>query len=193
MFNELNIYKTFQNIFDKSKVIDGRFSIAIGYGSDLNDEKVGEFIVDKLKPKKYPLVALFPPIELPKEKGSEFKLKLIFALQQGEGSFGIKDILSNNTSGHPVIFDWKDMSECARNFLDILKKVSKITPRNFDVKANMIERFSYTGIHQLSGVALTLDLNVLEIVCNNTEYNVSGLEALKTLISNENLHTQHKH
>ena len=85
------------------------------------------------------------------------------------------------------------MSECARNFLDILKKVSKITPRNFDVKANMIERFSYTGIHQLSGVALTLDLNVLEIVCNNTEYNVSGLEALKTLISNENLHIQHKH
>ena len=193
MFNELNIYKTFQNIFDKSKVIDGRFSIATGYGSDLNDEKVGEFIVEKLKPKQYPLVALFPPIEFPKDKGSEFKLKLIFALQQGEGSFGIKDVLSNNTTGHPIIFDWKDMSECARNFIDVLKKVSKVTPRKFDVKANMIERFSYSGIHQLSGVALTLDMNVLEMICNNTEYEVAGLEALTSLMSNEDLHIQHQH
>lgn len=191
--NELQIYKTFQNIFDLSKVIDGRFSIATGYGSDLNDEKVGEFIVEKLKPKKYPLVALFPPIEFPKDKGSEFKLKLIFALQQGEGSIGIKDVLSNNTTGHPIIFDWKDMSECARNFIDVLKKVSKVTPRKFDVKANMIERFSYSGIHQLSGVALTLDMNVLEMICNNTEYDVEGSEALSSLISNEYLHTQHQH
>lgn len=193
MFNELNIYKTFQNIFDKSKVIDGRFSIATGYGSDLNDEKVGEFIVDKLKPKAYPLVALFPPIEFPKDKGSEFKLKLIFALQQGEGSSGIKDVLSNNTTGHPIIFDWKDMSECARNFIDVLKKVSKVPPRKFDIKPNMIERFSYSGIQQLSGATLTLDMNVLEIICNNTEYEVAGLEALTSLMSNEDLHTQHQH
>lgn len=188
--DELNIYKTFQNIFDNSKVIDGRFSIAIGYGSDLNNEKVGEFIVEKLQPKKYPLVALFPPIEFPKDKGSEFKFKLIFALQQGEGSFGIKDVLSNNTSGHPIIFDWKDMSECAKNFLDILKKVSRVTPRKFEVKAGMIERFSYSGIHQLSGIALTLDMNILDMICENSEYEVGDLNAL---ISKENIHPQHKH
>lgn len=189
--NELQIYQTFQNIFDYSKVIDGRFSIATGYGSDLNDEKVGEFIVEKLKPKRYPLVALFPPIEFPKDKGSEFKLKLIFALQQGEGSFGIKDVLSNNTTGHPIIFDWKDMSECARNFIDVLKKVSKVTPRKFDVKANIIERFSYSGIQQLSGVTLTLDMNVIEMICNNIEYEIIG--DITSLISNEDLHTQHQH
>lgn len=186
--NEINIYQTFQNIFDKSKIINGRFSIATGYGSDLNNERVGEFIVDKLQSKEYPLVALFPPIELPNDKGSEFKFKFIFALQQGEGSFGIKDVLSNNTTGHPIIYDWKDMSECAKNFIHILKEVSKVTPRFFKVNPGMIERFSYQGTQNLSGVALTLDMDLLEIICENTEYEVTDIPKL---LCKENIHEQH--
>lgn len=190
--NELNIYKTFQNIFDKSKVIQGRFSIAINYGSDLNNEKVGDYIVETLKPKSYPLVTLFPPVDFPEEKFSDYKLKLVFVLQQGEGSLGIKDSLSNNTTGHPVILDWKDMRECARNFIDILKKVGKIPPVPFSIKPGMIERFSYTGTQKLSGVTLSLDMKVKEAVCDNTEYDVERAD-LSKLLSTENIHPQHTH
>ena len=82
--NELNIYTLFQNIFSQSAVIGGRFSIATGYGSSLDDEKVGDYIINTLKPKKYPLVALFPPIDFPKDRITEYKLKMVFVLQQGE-------------------------------------------------------------------------------------------------------------
>lgn len=192
--NELNIYKLFQNIFEQSGVIEGRFSIATGYGSSLDDEKVGDYITNTLKPKKYPLVALFPPIDFPKTKLTDYKMKMVFVLQQGEGSTGIKDAMANNTSGHPLIFDWKDMRECALNFMGILGEVSKLPPRLFSAKSDMIERFSYLGTSQLSGIALSFDMQVFEnLSCQNKEYQHLDRDQLLNLLSTEDIHPQHQH
>lgn len=191
--NELNIYTLFQNIFDKSSVIQGRFSIATGYGSSLDDEKVGDYIVNTLKPKKYPLVALFPPIDFPKAKLTDYKMKMVFVLQQGEGSTGIKDVLANNTTGHPLIYDWKDMRECALNFMTVLDEVSKVPPRMFSASIDMIERFSYLGTSKLSGVAISFEMKVFENnQCQNSEYTIASTE-LKNLLNLDIIHPQHQH
>ena len=191
MKNELNIYRTFQNIFDNSKVIKGNFSIATAYGNSLDDEKVGEYITNELKPKAYPLVALFPPIDLPGDKFTTQKFKLIFVVKQKEGSIGIKDSLENNTSGHPIIFDWKDMSECAYNFMAIMTKLSKsVLPKPFNFKTEMLERFSSQGIHQLSGVALSFSMEIPNGICENSEYEIEDLGAL---LSTNDIHPQHQH
>lgn len=192
--NELNIYTLFQNIFQESAVIGGRFSIATGYGSSLDDEKVGDYIINTLKPKKYPLVALFPPIDFPKKKVTDYKMKMVFVVQQGNGSFGIKDSLANNTTGHPIIYDWKDMRECALNFTSILDEVSKLTPRLFSISTDMIERFSYLGTSKLSGVALSFDMQVIEnLSCQNNEYQHLDKNSLSRLLSTNNIHPQHQH
>ena len=191
--NELNIYKLFQNIFDKSSVIDGRFSVATGYGSSLDDEKVGDYITQTLKPKKYPLVALFPPIDFPKQKITDYKMKMLFILQHGEGSTGIKDALANNTTGHPLIYDWKDMRECALNFMTVLDNASKLTPRKFSAGVDMIERFSSMGTSNLSGIALSFEMKVFEDnQCRNSEYTLERDE-LQNLLSNDDIHPQHQH
>lgn len=191
--NELNIYQLFQNIFNKSSVIGGQFSIATSYGSSLDDEKVGDYIINTLKPKRYPLVALFPPIDFPTKKKTTYKMKMVFVLQQGNGSTGIKDVLANNTTGHPIIYDWKDMRECALNFTHILDEVSKVTPRNFTLSTDMIERFSYLGTSKLSGVTLSFDMEVLEdIKCKNGEYNLNQI-SLNDLLSSNDIHPQHQH
>lgn len=194
--NELNIYKLFQNIFDKSSILEGRFSIATGYGSSLDDEKVGDYITSRLQPKRYPLVALFPPVDFPRVKKTDYKMKMVFVVQQGEGTTGIKDSLGNNTSGHPIIYDWKDMRECALNFISVLLKSSKIPPRFFDVKVDMIERFSYVGTQNLSGVTISFDMTVLDDwvcdVLSGTEYSISDNE-LRCLFDKSDIHPQHKH
>lgn len=191
--NELNIYQLFQNIFDKSSVIKGAFSIATGYGSSLDDEKVGDYITNTLKPKRYPLVALFPPIDFPKQKVTDYKMKMVFVVQQGEGSTGIKDVLANNTTGHPLIYDWKDMRECALNFMDMLDKLSKLTPRMFSASIDMIERFSYMGNSKLSGIALSFEMKVLEnSQCRNSEYDLDLINP-HNLLSTDNIHPQHQH
>lgn len=185
---------TCQNILSQSSIIDGNFSIVPGYGADLNLEVAGETIVNEIKPKRYPLVALFPPMEMPKSKTALFKLKFVFCVQQGNGSLGIKDIRSNNTTGHPIIFDWKDMRECAMNFYNILNELSKITPRQFDLSkdTNYIERFSDMGTAKLSGVLLSFDFTILnDSRCDNAEY--SNILDLKPLLSTDNIHPQHKH
>lgn len=188
--NELNFYQTFQNIFDHSDIIGGRFSIATGYGSSLDDEKVGDYIVNTLKPKTYPLVALFPPVDVPGDKKTAMKMKMLFVLQEGNGSTGIKDMLANNTSGHSLIYDWKDMSECAYNFIDVLKDVSKVTPRLFEVKTDILERFSFASTAKLSGVALSFSVEKLNAICINAEYQNIDFGAL---LSKDDIHPQHKH
>ena len=188
--NELNFYQTFQNIFDQSDIIAGRFSIATGYGSSLDDEKVGDYITKTLKPKKYPLVALFPPVDVPGDKKTSIKMKMLFVLQEGNGSTGIKDMLANNTSGHSLIYDWKDMSECAYNFIDVLKKVSRTTPREFEIKTEMLERFSFATTAKLSGVTLSFSVEKLNAICCNNEYQDLNFGAL---LSKDDIHPQHRH
>lgn len=191
--NELNLYMTFQNILSKSSVIDGNFTIVPGYGADLNFEQAGETIINVVKPKRYPLVALFPPVEVIRDNVIQYKLKFIFCVQTGNGSLGIKDIKSNNTSGHPIIYDWKDMRECAVNFFQVISDLGKITPKPFNVTkdSNYIERFSEMGTAKLSGVVLSFDFTILNNTkCENSEYSISNL---KDLLSLDNIHPQHKH
>lgn len=194
--NELNIYKLFHDIFEYSKIIEGRFSVAVNYGHDLSQERVGEYIVEKLQPKKYPLVALFPPVDFPRGKFTEYKMKMVFALQQGEGTTGIKDALQNNTTGHPIIFDWKDMRECALNFFDALGKVSSKPPRKFFAELDMVERFSYSGTSNLSGVMVNFSLKVMENPFDdcfrNEEYSQVDEDVLRSVLT-EKIHPQHLH
>ncbi len=192
--NELQIYQLFQNILDKSAIIEGRFSIATGYGSSLNEEKVGEYITETLKPKRYPLVTLFPPIDFPGPKSSEYKMKMLFVLQQGNGTTGIKEALANNTSGHLLIFDWKDMRECALNFFSILQQGAAIPPRRFSVELGMCERFSSLGTAQLSGVAISFSMKVLDVQCagDGSEYDID-FTTMGNILSIPEIHPQHKH
>lgn len=188
--NELDIYQIFQNIFDQSKVINGQFSIATRYGGSLDDEKVGEYITNTLKPKRYPLAALFPPVDVPGDKINSMKFKLLFLVQEGNDTKGIKKPLSNNTSGHLIIYDWKDMVDCAYNFIKVIKELSKITPRQFSIKTEMIERFSQSSTARLSGAALSFSMEILNTNCENNEYEINDF---RDLLQTKDIHPQHTH
>jgi hypothetical protein len=170
--NELDIYELFKKILSRSKTIEGRFSVAVGYGNDLNTNNLGEIVKDALggiiTNKKYPLALMMPPYEIVPDatKGwSRFKVRLFFLTPQHSNN-GIKNLNQfNNTSDYPVIQDWQDMRQCAGDFRSYLDhylienhKLNQI--RIPDNTAETYERFSNVGNDKLVAVMIAFDIEI---------------------------------
>jgi len=201
--NELNLYAIIQAIFDKSKVIEGRFHIAPGEGSELNTNQLDQIVVDMLgaitESKKFPLVMGLPPVEIinPSNPGwSRFKMKLLF-LTPFESNQGLIKMhnRNNNTSGHPIHYDWKDMRECAQDFISAFEYVvrkagamDKIRP--VDSESLFIDRHTKLGNDKCNGVSITISVDIY-LPCEMADYRTNELDAIQVNLGN--IHPIHKH
>jgi hypothetical protein len=170
--NELDIYELFKKILSRSKTIEGRFSVAVGYGNDLNTNNLGEIVKDALggivTNKKYPLALMMPPYEIVPDstKGwSRFKVRLFFLTLQYSNN-GIKSPNQfSNTSEYTILQDWKDMRQCAGDFRRYIDEylicehlLNKI--RIPDNSTESYERFSNVGNDKLVAVMIAFDIEI---------------------------------
>lgn len=170
--NELDIYQIFKTVLSRSKTIEGRFTVATGYGNDLNTNNLGEIVKDALggivTAKKYPLSIMMPPYEIVPDttKGwSRFKIRLFFMVPQYSNN-GIKNPNAfNNTSEYTIQQDWRDMRQCAGDFRRYLDEYL-ITERMLneiripDNSIDAYERFSNVGNDKLSSVMIAFDIEI---------------------------------
>ena len=202
MANELNLYSAFKAILDKSRVIEGRFHVASGYGADLNTNGLAavftEAISEVKSPKKYPLAVMMPPVEVVGgwDKGwSRFKIKMFFVTPPYSNAGQILSRNDNtNTSGHPVSYTWKDMRECAGDFRVAIEEALRAKGclnliRPVD-GPEIIERFSKVGNDMVSGVSISFDMEVF-MPCNLKDY--QGVEFGSINLDLSDIHPLHKH
>lgn len=201
--NELTLYEIIRAILTNSSVMEGRFIVAPGYGTDLNTNNLGDVVKDALeayKPidVKYPVCVLLPPIEVidSVQKGwSRFRMEQFFLCRKnytGDGQF--KQLNPpTNTDEHTIEQDWKDMREAA---LDFRKKMNdSIRENNYqrfihtasDLK-EIIRRVSNMGNDRLNGVQLSYELRVA-FPCEVADYTESPI----TLPTITNTHPIHQH
>lgn len=195
--SELNLYDAFKVILKKSKVIEGRFHVLTGEGSELNTNAFDQIILDFLgqltETKKYPCALLMPPVEVldnSRPGWSRFKLKLFFISKKDTGTDG-----PNNTSGHPTIYDWKDMRQCAQDFITAFEYVLRQNKaldqiRPVDSESIFIERYTKLGNDKLNGVSMSMSVD-LYMPCEKADYKDNELDAI-TLNLND-IHPIHKH
>jgi hypothetical protein len=202
--NELFLYQIIKAILVQSKVMQGRFIVAEGYGNDLNANNFNDLVKDALdnyKPinRKYPVSVLMPPVEIVdsyEDGWARFKLDQFFLCTTGyTGTSELKGInMSSNTATHPIQFDWKDMREVAGDFRKMFNKT--IRNAGYQVKINSatnakdyIRRVSNMGNDKLSGVVVSYELNIaMPCELNDYEPNVNI-----TLPSITDIHPLHQH
>jgi hypothetical protein len=203
--NELNIYEIFKSVFQKSKVIEGRFYLLKGYGNDLNSDNLGESIKETIgtitAPKKYPLVGMMPPYEIVEnifKNWSRFKINLFFCVPKNANNGQVKSPNSfNNTSNHTVEQDWKDMRECAgdfRGFLYLVLKEKELFTK-IRIPSNSIDayqRYSNVGNDALSVVSLSFDIEIA-IPCDIIDYAPDSIDTLDLTNALGVIHPSHKH
>ena len=213
--DELFIYQTIQTIIGKSTVMQGHFFIAPAGGNDLNSNNLGQlidntFTGDLANKKKYPMCLMLPPLEkIHQDRAgniSHFVLRMFFLTPSYYSSNNqIKGLNSaTQTSNHPIWYTWKDMRECAVNFINIwLQATTKTIAVGLRDGQDdfQIDRVSEYGNDKASGVLLTwrVQLSVNEITpgCTLTDYtpdNISAiLDAVKSSLTNGPIHPLHLH
>ncbi len=204
--NELFIYELFKNIIKSSFVLEGRFYVLEEYANNLNMNSFGKAIKDALDsmdslPQKYPGAFLMPPTEIINGYGNvrgpvEYMLEMYFltpTYNTGQGETKDRNI-KNNTSDHPIKYDWKDMRTAAKGFRKKLNEVSRVNlPRKFGEtqKPDLIKRISVSSNDNLSGVYLKFYYHFY-MDCENEDYeNVDPRDI--PLPDIDQLHQQHKH
>jgi hypothetical protein len=203
--NELILYKIIEAILKQSVVIAGRFVVCEGYGNDLNANNYNDVIKDALDNYKYvglkyPVSVLMPPMEVIEshEKGwSRFKLEQFFLCTTGyTGTHEIKGLNSStNTSEHSIMYDWKDMRECAGNFRkmfnQILREKGYLNYINSATTPDFIRRVSNMGNDKLSGVVITYEINIA-MPCTMADYPPAAISNI-ILPTITDIHPLHKH
>ncbi len=218
--NELFLYDRdnglFKEVLKQSTVIEGRYHVAPGYGHELNTGNLEAFIKDPKtglsdEKQKYPIcVCMVPRSTIVQRNGSDweyFYFNMFFlctTYYTGQNKVKQPDP-GSGISTHHVWYDWKDMQECARNFLTVLDEVV----RNKTVVENEIERPMATVFHRdhtmvvdikrltkfnndrLSGVSVLFNLYLDASVCSFQDYPADVLD--KISIPELNPHPLHKH
>lgn len=204
--DELFIYELYANILKLSKVIDGRYYVAEGYGNDLNTASVGEILTDVLGsitvPKqKYPLALQLAPVETVPSytKGfSVFRNDIFFLTldgRNGDGTLKSEDI-ATRTSRHTIKEDWKDMREVAGNFRMMLRAVMNLPAlRNmYHDDSNNVDvytRISLSNNDRVNGIWLQFATKLATKPCDLADY--EGKTAGDVQIPNFIPHALHKH
>ena len=198
--NELNLYKLFENIITKSKVMK-RFIVATAYGNEINKNNVGEVLTDILggitDGIKYPLCIMFPPVEMLEDydKGwSRFKCRMFFITTEFNNRNGLQSAnFNNNLSKHTIQMTWKDMRLCAVDFRRVFKE---ITEKNLNAgirdgqSFDVIDRYSDIGNDRVAGVGISFDVDVF-LGCGISDYSDSDINSI--IINTKDLHPSHDH
>ena len=198
--DELQLYQLMENVLKHSTVIEGRFHVAEGYGNDLNANNLAEVISKDIKPKKYPISVVLPPVDTPNyvTGWARFRIEQFFlctTFHTGNGEIKSPSA-STNTSKHPIRYDWKDMRECALSFRQQFNQVikqrgllqKKVRPVSDSV--DTIRRVSLMGNDRLSGVMIIWQVDVY-FGCEVQDYAHGSVEA--TDLPDEDFHPLHKH
>lgn len=202
--NELNLYDLFQQILTKSKVIEGRFHVSSNnVGNELNTSNLEEITRDSFgaicTKRKYPIAILLPPTEIinnyeDNEGYTSYHLRMLFLTQTYNNSRGINSPnFMNNTSQHPIKYDWKDMRECAINFRKAFIIVTNAQKDKYILDGqgeDSIHRITNIGNDKLSGVIITFKVLLYEL-CNLTDYETTELDNI--IIKNTDIHPLHKY
>jgi hypothetical protein len=211
MTSELFIYDRDQGLFKEvlkqSTVMQGRYYILDN--AQMNAANYGQYIAEALNglsvaAQKYPVCLCMPPRSQPENKET-FLFNLFFLTRSGAtGQNQIKEIdIDTQVSTHHSWQDWKDMKECAWNFLQALKKTIRtrvvtisienhIPLRSFislDPTGIDITRLSNIGTDNVSGVQVSFKME-MTIDCALHDYpdelNVINIPPLT-------IHPLHKH
>jgi hypothetical protein len=200
----------FKQILAKSLVIEGRFHVSPNGGNDLNTADLESFLTTLNQP-KYPAAILLTPysriVKMPSgSKMEEFTFQLYFLTTSGyTGDNQIKDLdPSRNTSKHPVWYDWKDMKQCAAEFMETLIKVIKsgvsgTGPTSVPLKtvihieeSNAIyRRFTKMQTTGLSGASVTFIVHLDASICSSKDY--QNIDIADITIPAIEIHPIHKH
>lgn len=216
--DELFIYDRdkglFKEILKHSTVIGGRYHLSANYGYDLNTNNLEQYLKDPASGladagQKYPACICITPksriVSINGNKWEEFYFYLYFVCTTNyTGQNKIKSLdPSTNTSSHHVWYDWKDMKECAVNFLELLKKVQKkpvdsngnTVPLgsifNVDTERADIVRLTKMNNDKISGVGLYFSAFMLADTCNLQDYTPESLDSIT--IPPLSIHPLHKH
>ena len=197
--DELQLYQLMENILKHSTVIEGRFHVAENYGNDLNSGNLGDIISTEIKPKKYPISVILPPVDTPNYTAgwSRFRIEQFFLCTgQYTGSGAIKSPAnSTNTSKHPTRYDWKDMRECAiafrQQFEEVIRAKGLLNQvRPVSGSTDTVRRVSNMGNDRLNGVLIVWQLDV-NFGCDIADYDEGAIAA--TQLPDEDIHPLHKH
>jgi hypothetical protein len=206
MMSELFLYDRdaglFKAILNQSTVMQGRYFI-LANGNEINTSNFSQYISDALAgmqsvTQKYPVCLCMPPRSLPDGVRQTFAFTLFFLTKSGiTGQNKIKEIdTDTQVSTHHTWYDWKDMRECATNFVSTLNNVLRTKSSGslklssmFNVlpDGRSIEPLSNLGNDNLSGVRLTFRVE-MNIDCEIQDY----ADAVIT-IPTADIHPLHKH
>lgn len=188
----------FKQILKKSTVIQGRYFI-LTTGNEINSSNLGQYISDALNgmqavQQKYPICLCMPPRSFP-DKTEQFVFTMFFLTRSGlTGQNKIKAIDDETqASTHHTWYDWKDMSECARNFLGMLNKVLRLPGAKhaaLSYDGTELTRLSNIGNDNISGVRLQFRID-MGIDCDLNDYPEGSIDDIT--IPSLNIHPLHKH
>lgn len=184
---ETQLYDIFRAIISKSKKMK-RFVAASGKGSDLNKNNLGEKLTDALggisDGVKYPLVLMFPPLELPNYNigWSTFRFNFYFIDKQWqENGKQAKTNSFNNLSQKKIEENWEEMAKCAKDFRMAFTMLTDANldkgVRTGDEKQDYLERFSFLGNDVVAGVGLAFVIDLWND-CTVSDYDFNDIKNL---------------
>jgi hypothetical protein len=193
----------FKNILSKSKGIDGRLFYCPNMGREINTDEFEQIIedqFDKSTQKKFPCVIMMPPISQgkfidPKGEWEEYSFIMFFlTTTYYDGNNQIKDVnVNTQTSTHTILSDQHDMGRCARNFVHVADKVTRVKHvvncKFRVVNENKIVRpVANIGSKRLSGVRIDFRGQVLN-GCVVEDYNQEDIDEI--IIPEGDPHPEH--
>lgn len=193
----------FKEILKQSFVMEGRYHVSYMNGQDLNTNNLGNLIAE-LPIKKYPLTVCLSPISqintsLDGQTKEDFIFNLIFLCKSYNVANGIND--KTRKAVHDIPYDWKDMKQCAMDFLIMLDKITRqkklanglpvCTQFNINLNSINVKRLSKFNEDRVSGVWVSFAANMFGSDCGIMDYTLASIDLIT--IPNEVIHEQHKH
>lgn len=214
--NELFLYDRdkglFKAVLQQSTVMQGRYFV-VKAGMDINTNNLDQYFTEvgigTVNPDQiYPCVICPPPSSTllpPSFTNEQLQFTLFFLTRSNyTGQNQVKDPdAGTQASTHLPWYDWKDMKECAANFVRQLMAVLKtkyvevggvLRPLKGLITVGQssinISRISELGTDTLNGIRLSFWVDMNE-GCEINDYPQDALQAIT--IPDLNIHPLHKH
>lgn len=203
--DELFIYDEkrglFKEILKQSNVMEGRYHVTVNNGQDLNANNLGTVVADVVQ-KKWPMCVCVAPKSVigtvNGQQREDFYFNLLFLCKSYNAANGTDQ--KTRKANHDIPWDWKDMKECAANFITVLDKFLR-TRRidgvpvaalfNIDLENIVVRRLSKFTEDNCSGVWISFKGDYLGDICVVKDYPADAVEniIMPPLI----IHEGHKH